>query len=185
MLLLEAVNSCLHALGEARVTRTDVRHPSVDLILGVIELKKRQLLEAGYWFNTTVVKMYPNHENKVEYPASALSVVSVKTRKIYEMRNNMLFNVTDNTEYFDNPVLLKVTYNVDFDNLPTCAANVVMYRAMREVYVGDLGNDETVSNMMVNEDEAYAQMEIQHLRNKKFNTRQLNSYWKYRNALSG
>lgn len=185
MLLLEAVNTCLHALGEARVTRTDVRHPSVDLILGVIELKKKQLLETGYWFNTAYATMYPNHENKMEFPVDALSITSVRSRKIYEMRDSMLFNVTDNTEYFDGPVEIKFTYNIDFDNLPTCAANVVMYRAMREVYVGDLGNDETVSNMLQNEAAATHTMETLNLRNRKYNTRQRYPWRTYRNALSG
>lgn len=185
MELLDAVNSCLSALGEARVTSTDTRHPSVDLILGTIKVKQKAILERGMWFNTYDAKMYPNDAGGVEYPASAISVQSGDSSKIYTKRNGMLFDVLANTEYFTKPITITVATDITFDNLPECVANVVMYRTMRAVYVGDLGYDATVSDMMQNEQVATLQMETLHMRNMQYSTRSRRGFARYMQALRG
>lgn len=185
MELLDAVNSCLSALGEARVTSTDTRHPSVDLILGTIKTKQRAILERGMWFNTYDAKMYPNDVGQMEYPANAISVQSGDSSKVYTKRNGMLFDVLGNTSYFKEPVTITVAEDLAFENLPECAANVVMYRAMRAVYVGDLGYDSTVSDMMQNEQVASLQMETLHIRNMKYSTRSRRGFARYKQALRG
>lgn len=185
MELLEAVNMCLQALGETRVTSTSIRHPTVDQALTSIATKQRAILERGYWFNTTIVKMYPNDEGKVEYPANALAIQDAAGRNRYVMRNLMLFDVINNTEYFTGPVSLVVMYNTDFGDLPECVATVVTYRAMRAMYVGDFGNDSSVSDMMQNEQVAALTMETLHMRNMKHNTRQRRGFRNYMSALQG
>jgi len=185
MELLEAVNMCLSALGEARVSNTGVRHPSVDLIKGTLDIKRKQVLEKGLWFNTYDVTMSPNGEGMVEYPARAITVQSGNSNAIYVPRDKMLFDVLNNTQYFDGPVRLTVTADIDFNDLPECVANVVMYRTMRAVYVGDLGYDSTVSDMAQNEMQASLQMETLHMRNMQYSTRSRRGFIKYTRALRG
>lgn len=185
MTLLESINLCLHALGETRVSSTDIRHPTVDLARSTIAIKQRALLESGKWFNTTRVRMYPNDEGRVEYPVDALTVQDANGRVVYTMRGKMLFNVTDNTQLFTGPVDLIVMYDVDFEDLPECVATVVTYRAVRAMYVGDFGNDSSVSDHIQNEQMAYLTMETLHMRNMQYNTRRRRGYRKYRNALQG
>lgn len=184
MLLLEAVNTCLSAMGEARVTSTTVRHPTVDLINSTLTMKKRQFLERGWWFNTSDVTMYPGTDGKMEFPANALSVLGFDG-EILIPRGGMLFDMDNNTDQFTEPKKMRVFYNLDFEDLPECAANVIMYRTMREVYVGDLGSDSTVENMMMNESAELATVEMLHLRNKRYTTRQRPGWIRYKNALRG
>lgn len=184
MTLLDAVNTCLSALGEARVTSTTVRHPTVDLIKQTIEMKKAQLLETGWWFNTSDVTMYPSNTQEMEYPVDALSVLGYDG-EIFERRGGMLFDMDNNTQLFTEPKQMRVFYNLDFEDLPECAANVVMCRAGQEVYSGDLGVDSSVQRLASLEFLAKADMEKLHLRNKRYSTKQRRGWRRLRNALRG
>lgn len=185
MLLLDAVNICLTAIGEARVTSTDTRHPSVDLILQTLAEKQRLLLERGWWFNIGYETMYPDTLNHVPYPADSLAVKSMDGYTIYSKRGGYLYNNTSNTAFFTGPVNIQVTDNLDFEDLPESVATVITYRAARAVYVGDLGNDSSVSDLVQNEQTAMLLVEEQHLRNMKHTTRRRRQWSKYQNSLSG
>lgn len=184
MTLLDAINTCLSTLGEARVTSTAVRHPTVDLIRTTIELKKTELLERGWWFNTAQATMYPSTTGEMEYPVDALSVLGYNG-EMYIPRGGMLFDLDNNTQFFTEAKSMQITYKVDFEDLPECAANVVMQRANRAVYSGDLGMDNTVVNMQNNEIQNFAQLEAMHLRNRRHSTRQRRPWQRMRNALKG
>lgn len=184
MTLLDAINTCLSTLGEARVTSTTVRHPTVDLIRNTIDMKKTELLERGWWFNTAQAKMYPSDTNEMEYPVGALSVLGYHG-EMFVPRDGMLFDLDNNTKYFTEPKEMQITYDVDFEDLPECAANVVMQRANRAVYSGDLGMDNTVANMQNNEFVNFATLETMHMRNRRHSTRQRRPWRRMRNALKG
>lgn len=184
MLLLDAVNTCLSALGEARVTSTTVRHPTVDLILSTLDLKKAALLERGWWFNQSDVTMYPSLTNEMEYPVDALSVLGYGG-EILVRRNGMLFDVDENTNLFTEPKQMRVFYNTLFEDLPECVATVVTCRTAAEVYSGDLGVDSAVQRLAQLEAQATAEMNMQHLRNKRYSTRQRRGFQRLRSALRG
>lgn len=185
MELLDAVNTCLTALGEARVTNTGTRHPTVDLLVQTLETKKRLLLGRGFWFNTQDEVMYPDLLGRIPYPATSLEIQSLDGYTIYSKRNDLLFNNTTNSMYFTGPVHIQVTYNLDFEDLPESVATVITYRTARAVYVGDLGNDSSVQDLMMNEQQAMLLVEEQHLRNMKYSTRRRRQWGHLQNALSG
>lgn len=184
MTLLDAINTCLSSLGEARVTSTTVRHPTVDLIRSTIDMKKTELLEKGWWFNTAQAKMYPSPTGEMEAPVDTLSILGY-CGEMYIERGGMLFDLDNNTQYFTEPKSMQITYNLDFEDLPECAANVVMQRANRAVYSGDLGIDTAVQNMQVNEQVNMTTLETLHMRNKRYSTRQRRPWQRMRNALKG
>lgn len=184
MTLLNAVNTCLSALGEARVTSTTVRHPTVDLIKATIDLKKTQLLESGWWFNQSDVTMYPSDTGEMEYPTDAISILGF-SGEIFVARGGMLFDVDNNTRYFTEAKKMRICYNVDFEDLPECAANVVVSRTAQEVYSGDLGVDSSVQRLFGLEQTGLADMGVMHMRNKRFSTKQRRGWSRLRSALNG
>lgn len=184
MTQLEAVNTCLSALGEARVTSTEVRHPTVDLINSTLVMKQRQLLERGWWFNTSDVTMYPSFTGEMEAPVNALSILGFGG-ETFVVRDGMLFDMDNNTRFFTEPKTMRVFYNLDFEDLPECAANVVMTRAAQEVYSGDLGVDTSVARLQQLEIQSFADMEMIHLRNKRYSTRQRRDWQRVSSALRG
>lgn len=183
MKLLEATNSCLTALGEARVTSTETRHPTVDLVLSTITLKQRELLERGWWFNTADVTMYPSITGNMEYPDNALSIIGWDGRTLIA-RDGMLFDMDNNTTVFTSAQKLHITYDLDFTNLPECAAIVTWTRTAQEIYSGDYGVDNVVQRLMQQEANAYATMEMLHLRNRRYNTRQRRGFQRIVRALN-
>lgn len=185
MELLEAVNTCLTAIGESRVSSLDTRHPSVDLIKQTIADKQKLLLERGWWFNTMYTKLYPDTVQRIQYPADTLAIKGTDGYTIYSTRGGYLYNNSTNTQLFAAPVNVQVTVNLDFDDLPESAATVVVCRAARAVYVGDFGNDSSVSDIVQNETTAALLLEEQHLRNMKHSTRRRRQWGRYQNALSG
>lgn len=184
MTLLDAINTCLSSLGEARITSTTVRHPTVDLIRTTIDMKKAELLEKGWWFNTAQATMYPSNTGEMEYPVNAMSILGY-CGEMFIPRDGMLFDLDNNTKYFTEPKSMQITYNMDFEDLPECAANVVMQRANRAVYAGDLGIDNAVQNMQLNEQVNMTTLETLHMRNKRFSTRQRRGWQRMTNALKG
>lgn len=170
MTLLEAINSCLTALGEARVTSENVRHPTVDIVRSTIELKRRALLERGWWFNVADVTMYPGVDGTMEYPFDALSIVGYDSRSIIA-RDNLLFDLDNNTRVFTGPLKMRVTYDLEFHNLPESAATVVWTKAAQEVYAGDYGVDSVVQRLNMQELNAMQTMDMLHLRNRRYSTR--------------
>lgn len=182
MTLLEAINTCLTALGEARVTSSEVRHPTVDLIKSTLVVRQRLLLERGYWFNVTMVTMFPAPDGTMEYPSNALSIVG-PNGNVFIPRGGLLFDVINNTDRFTSSQDLKVTYNLNFEDLPECVAVMLTCDTAMEIYTGDFGVDTTVQKLNADRANASAQCEMLHLRNVRHSTRERRGFRRIRNAL--
>lgn len=182
MTLLDAINIGLSALGEFRVTSADDRHPTADILRSTIEDKQKELLERGWWFNTYTSTASPDTNGKVEYPVNALSVLGDSGR-IYTMRGGMLFDMDNYTDVFAGPVTIMVTEDLDFEDLPECAANVVAYSAAMQQYINDLGNDANTRTMAEIIQRNWDTVELLHLRNKRYSTRQTRQFRRLRTAL--
>lgn len=182
MLLLEAINSCLTALGEARVTSDTVRHPTVDIVRSTIDLKRRLLLERGWWFNQANVTMYPGVDGTMEYPFDALSIVGFDGRTLIA-RDGLLFDMDNGTNQFTRPLQMQVTYDLEFQNLPESAATIVWTRTAQEVYAGDYGVDSTIERLNLQEQLATQTLEMLHLRNRRYSTRDRRGFQRIVRAL--
>lgn len=185
MQLLTAVNQILSILGEVQVSSIEAQHSSVYKILQALEDQKKLLLEPGWWFNTGVSTMYPNSFGTVEAPVDALYLRDVTNTLTVVVRDDMLYDTTNNTEYFTTPIELFYTYNIAFENLPHAAASVVLYRAAMEVYVSDLGVDSQYQYYQYKEATAFNQLQKAHLRSMKYNSKLNASYACILEALRG
>ena len=185
MQLLTAVNQILSMLGEAQVTSVDSQHSTVYKILTALEAQKRMLLEVGWWFNIGSATMYPGTDSTMEAPVDALYMNDTTNEKLVTVRDGMLYNVTDSTQYFTEPMTLFCTFNLSFENLPLCAATVVVCRAGVEVYSDDLGVDSVVQRYQMDEARALQQMQKLHLRSMKYNSQLTQGYQNILRALGG
>ena len=185
MQLLTAVNIILNMLGEAQVTNTEFQHSTVYLVLTAIEEHKRLLLEKGWWFNTGTVTMTPNTSNEIEYPTDALMIVDTANERLLTTRAGLLWDASSNTQYFTQDMELFCTFNIAFEDLPACAAQVVIYRAGAEVYSNDLGVDSSVQQALQKAQVAYNQLQMLHLRAMKYTTKQSSAYMNILAALGG
>lgn len=185
MQLLTAVNQILSMLGEAQVTTIDAQHATVYKILTAIEAQKRMLLEPGWWFNTGRLVMYPGTGNTMEAPVDVIFVTDAYNKFLITVESGMLYNATDNTQYFTEALTLFCTFNKTFEDLPICAATVVVCRAGIQVYADDLGVDSLVQRYKSDEVNAFMQMQKLHLRAMRYNSKLTGGYQNILRALGG
>jgi len=185
MQLLTAVNQILSTLGEAQVSTIDSQHMTVYKILSALELHKQLLLERGWWFNTCTETMYLDTNNQLEAPVNALSVEDTTGTLLLTIRDGMLFNSSDNTEYFEEAITIFSTLNLAFEDLPICAASVVMNLAKIQVYTDDLGVDSVIEVAQAELNRDMRQLEMMHIRSMRHSTKNKRSWAKLQNALRG
>lgn len=183
MELLKAVNMILPYFGENTITKIDYKHPTVVLIMDVLEDMQKTLLSKGWWFNTSYVKLYPNSDGGLDAPENALSIVNMSTRDVIAIRDQRIFNVTQRSYKFEEPIVVRIIDNMDFEELPENVALWIMYRTAYEAYVRDYGYEDVLQIIQLKENEAYQKVNAEHLRNKKYSTCKSPMAWKYYNAL--
>jgi hypothetical protein len=183
MELLKAVNMILPYFGENTITKIDYKHPTVVLITDVLEDMQKTLLSKGWWFNTSYVKLYPNSDGGLDAPENALSIVNMSTRDVIAIRDQRIFNVTQRSYKFEEPIVVRIIDNMDFEELPENVALWIMYRTAYEAYVRDYGYEDVLQIIQLKEHEADQKVNAEHLRNKKYSTCKSPMAWKYYNAL--
>ena len=183
MELLKAVNMILPYFGENTITKIDYKHPTVVLIMDVLEDMQKTLLSKGWWFNTSYVKLYPSSEGELDAPDNALSIVNMSTSDVLSIRDQRVFNVTNRTYKFTEPVEVRIIDNMKFEELPENVALWIMYRTAFEAYVRDYGYEEVLQIIQMKENEAYQKVNAEHLRNMKYSTCKSTMARKYWNAL--
>ena len=79
MKLLDAVNLVLPKLGERPVTSLEVKHPTLAVLLPIIEQTQMNTLQRGWWFNEYEYTAYPNAQGEigigVDAPVLAVEVL--------------------------------------------------------------------------------------------------------------
>lgn len=169
MELLDAVNTVMPYLGEHVVTDTDTTtHPTVDLIVKGLERNTRAILAEGWWFNDVTLRIGLTTDKRIPKPSNALNVYGICTDVVID--GDFLFNLTGDSMYFTEPVEVRVIKDIPFEDLPIYAAQTVLYKTAMEIYVADLGVDNTVQMLQGLYEQSRQQLVQDNLRNRKYNT---------------
>lgn len=174
--LLKAVNYVLPKLGTNIVTRVDIRHPDLAVLLPIIELTRQATLVRGWWFNKYRYTVYPNEDGELVLGEDALTFIADKHDEAFQ-RGRKLFNPRTGNFQFTAPVSGQVIQDVAYDDLPLVAQHYVMCAALSDAYLTDIGTTEdlqNISGLLVN---AHSNLLSEHLRHKKFSTRRNSSRW--------
>jgi len=181
--LLTAVNRLLPALGEHPVTRVDAKHPTLAIILPVIQAKLDETLLRGWWFNEYDYTLYPSPEGGIELPDDTLSFVGHDVRASVRGRN--LFNPETMSFKWTAPVKGRLMLRLSFDELPESVASLVFYSALVQAYLTDIGLEAVLQEWDKARIQAERLASTEHLRNMKHSTRKSARYGRYRSALRG
>lgn len=182
MTLLEAVNIVLRALSEHTVSSTEIRHPSVTLALDKIDESRQAVLNEGWWFNNIRITANRESDGRVPYPTDALAFVPDGFECI--TRGGYLYNAKAQSFVFTEDVPGLVTYDVDWDDLPNAVQRMVAYQAAMMAYADDMG-DNAPASVATGYAIALQQCRSMHIRQRKFNARQRQSWWRYESARRG
>lgn len=183
MELLTAVNLTLPALGEHVVTSISIPHPTLAVILPVVELKLKEALLRGWWFNEGPYTAFPGIDGKIIMPTNTLSFVPDCVDA--SIRNFQLYNMKDRNFIWDAPVAGVLSENLAFNELPESVATYVYYSALVQIYLVDIGLESVVQKWEGLATAAEYTATQEHLRNRKYTTRKSRRYQRYISALRG
>lgn len=181
MELLTAVNLIMPKLGERPVTSLEVAHPTLAILLPILEQTRRKTLNRGWWFNKYEYEAFPDPDGFITLGADTLSFVPLCGT--YALRGLRLFNPATLDFVFESSVKGVVTQDVEFDLLPESTANYVFYTACVEAYATDLGVTQELAVWQQNAAQGWSDHMAEHLRQKKHNTRRTRAWRKYMGAL--
>lgn len=123
---LDAINQILSAIGSDPVTTLE-DSTDIDVINARRLLKdvSRQIQRQGWDFNKTT-RTYTPDENTHRIPwDDTIITLQSNDNNVYVKRGKYLFDVTNDTYTFMEPLEVTVIYGVDFDDLPDCFKNYV------------------------------------------------------------
>lgn len=184
MKLLDAVNLILPKLGEHSVTRLDIKHPTLGLILPEVENELVTTLLDGWWFNEFENTLYPDNEGNITVGTDTLKFLP-NDGQYCTIRGTQLYNPADLSYTWAKAIKGIITQRVLFDELPETAAQYVFYSALVNVYITDLGITQDVQAWQTKAGAAHTRMLAEHVRQRKYSTRQSARFQRITAALRG
>lgn len=182
MKLLNAVNLILPKVGERAVTSLEVKHPTLAVLLPIVDNTKRNLLLKGWWFNAARYTAYPDPEGHIVLGTSTLQFVP-DVPDTATLLGGQLYVPGTLDPVFSAAVAGEITRDVEFDDLPESAAQVVWYTALVEMYATDIGMSQELQLWLAAAKDAHDTLMSEHLRQRKHNTKASRPYRQLRRAM--
>lgn len=181
--LLEAINLILPKLGEHRVTRVDIKHPTIAIIVPEIENTLKALLLKGWWFNEFEYTGIPDSEGFITLGADALTFTPHPSQAFAALRDGRLYNPKNLDYTWDASVTGIVKQAVPFDSCPETAQQFVWYSACVDAFATDIGMSQEIQLWTGHAQAAYSDLLAEHIRQRKYSTRQSRRYGRLRRAM--
>lgn len=160
---LEAVNTCLSIIGEQPVNSLDLSGVTkASLARDLIYNVSRRIQNEGLNCNTEIKALTPNVSDEIQLPGNAISVepVSAADNHFIE-RDSKLYDRKNNTYTITDPVTVRITYFLEWTDLPEHVRNYISIVAAR-IFQTRYVSDEAL-HMFSEMDEAKAQAKFARL----------------------
>ena len=123
----------------------------------IISETTRSVQSIGWHWNRQIKTLTPAAQTKfIELPESYLRVDAVDKSINVVRRGNRLFDITNSTFIFENPVEAEIIVKIDFNDLPYAAKQYVTMRSARLLQQRLLGNDTLYKFNLQDEQQAWA-----------------------------
>ena len=162
---LQAVNNVLSVIGEAPLASLE-NVTSLDASAAITELSTAMLevMTSGYWFNTIRVTASPNDDGEIALPITYLTIKPVDPRDLYILKGGRLYDVRNNTYQISSPVELRVSVQLDWEDLPQQARTYIQDRAGRIYAQKQVGEKTMVLAAAQDERMSLAELQNENLR---------------------
>lgn len=170
MELLDAVNLIMPKLGERAVTSVVTKHPTLAVLLPIMEQTRKNALRRGWWFNEFKYTAFPAPDGTIEIGVSVLSFTPEYPSTAVQ-RGTYLFNPETMSDKFQGPVRGVSITDVEFRALPESMATYVLYAAAIEMISTDIGVTQEIQVWQSLAGQAWSDVLAEHLKNKQYSTR--------------
>jgi|GEM_PF-2472187 len=134
---LEAVNQILVASRYGPVLSLDTGGASdAAIIERIIDEVDQRIQLRGWYFNTArKVTLSPNGSDQIEVPANTLHIDSDDTsrRKKVVRRGDVLFDLTNNVDTFDDDLIVTYITRLDWDDIPPATQMYIIAEASTQL----------------------------------------------------
>ncbi len=161
---LEALNLILSVIGESPLASLDAVSASVDAVLAnqVLNEVNRSVQAHGWHFNTdTNIKLHPEAStHQIVLPANCIRVdtTGVNYHLDIVQRGTTVYNKTDQTYKFSDPIEVEMVTLLPFDSLPQTARQYIAVRAARVFQARAVGSEALFQFTARDEIEAYGEL---------------------------
>lgn len=116
---LEAVNICLSAMGEPKVTDLDSTGADAEMALDLIQETSRSVQLKGWHWNKENYTLNPNGSGNIILPNNTGEVRTSDENFLdrYIQRGSKLYDTVNHTFVFTQPVKVEITILLDWDDL--------------------------------------------------------------------
>ncbi len=155
MTKIDAVNRMLRYIGElpipsdTTIDELPEGHEAV-MALTILDETTRELQQERFWFNSTTTSFIPNTDGYISIPFNVLSIQAASGNNKYVMSGNDVYDATNETKIFTDPVSLKVLLELDFDDLPDVFRTYAVLQAAKHLHMY-LNGDETTQKVLLQE----------------------------------
>ena len=167
---LSVVNACLGMLGEHGVNALNEPHPMIPNALAKLD-QVNSTVQAGYWwFNVEYPTLTPQvGTGYLLVPSDTADADSLTQWPGLTVRGNRLYNTTDVTDVFTEPLRVRLHRVVPYDDIPLIARAHISARAQLN-FQKDYDGDPAKTNVLAAEvRDTLLALKAEHIRNAKVN----------------
>lgn len=142
-----AINEILLSLNEMPLDIED----SVDdiqtakIVDTQLDIVKRNILSQGWFFNKITRSLSPDLSGYIAIPSTFLSIDGGDDYADVTVRDQKLFDKSELTFKFDEPIECKIVEDMDFDDIPFVIADYIVKSATVHSYINIIGNTDDIS----------------------------------------
>lgn len=128
---LDVINECIATQGEAPLNSIDSDHPYVPPALQSIELATTLELGKGWYFNEDEFELQPEPDGTIFLPKDTITAITLDPRITgLVQRGRRLYNRFTGDYHIGQPVWVRRTVEIPFDDLPMLWNQLVAARAV-------------------------------------------------------
>lgn len=155
---LEAVNDILSCIGENAVTFIDGADDNADVANAIRCLRNanREVQSQGWTWNTSTKTLTPDfYSKKIRYLDTYLRLMASDGATTYRRRQDFVYDSSNNTDTFTDPITVKMIEQLDFDEMPECFRQWIIVKASRAFNIRFFGASEIEALLEGDESEAH------------------------------
>ena len=133
MTKLDAVNICLSAMGEPKISSLDGSAIDAQIASDLIDETSRSVQSRGWHWNRDRYNLSPNVAGEIAVPSNTARIDTIEGDKSTDIvvRAGKLFNKANNSNVFEKSLTLEIYVFLEFDDLPYAAKQYITMRSAR------------------------------------------------------
>jgi len=146
MTRIDMINKMLQGMGEPPISSIS-DNPYGAMANSILESTSTEVQSGGWWFNLETVELTPNYSDPgtatgygtIQISPNVITVTG-KGSDVLEARGTFVYNVTQSTYEFADPIEAEITYRLPLEELPVIMGVYITAKAARKFQQNFLGS---------------------------------------------